>query len=337
MLCQGTARLIAMRADRLLAIVLLLQSRGRLTAPRLATELEVSVRTIYRDMTALGTAGIPLYAGPDGYQLVDGYRTRLTGLTADEARGLALSGVPSAAAELGLAAAVTAAGRKLDAALPEDQRAAAARMRQRLLFDAPSWYDDGDPSDHLTAVADAVWRQQVIDIRYEGWTRVRDHRVEPYGLVLKTGRWYLVAGTGRGTRTYRVSQIQTLAVREETFTWPADFDLADYWHEHVADFRDRLHTADATVRVSPAALDRAAHLLGRPTAQALAAGDKDPDGWVRATVPIESDQHACQQFLRLGPDLEVLSPPPLRARMAQAAAGLAALYQRPSQPAADAS
>ena len=187
-----------MRADRLLTIVLLLQARGCLTAPELATELEVSVRTIYRDMGAIGTAGIPVYAGQDGYRLVNGYRTRLTGLTAEEARGLVLAGLPSAAAELGLAEAVAAARLKLDAALPESLRAAAARMRQRLHFDAPTWYDDGDSSDYLTAVADAVWRQRVIDIRYDSWKRLGDHRLQPYGLVLKTGRWYLVAGTARG-------------------------------------------------------------------------------------------------------------------------------------------
>jgi predicted DNA-binding transcriptional regulator YafY len=314
------------RADRLLAIVLLLQSRGRCSAPELASELEVSVRTIYRDMTALGTAGIPIHAGPDGYRLVNGYRTRLTGLTAAEARGLALSGVPSAAAELGLAEAVTAARLKLDAALPDALRASADRMRQRLHLDAPNWYDDGDASDHLTAVADAVWQQHVIDIRYESWKQTRDHRVQPYGLVLKTGRWYLVANTAHGVRTYRISQIQALTVRAETFDWPADFDLARYWRDHVQEFRSRLHTAEATVRVSPTALDRAPPLLGRASADAFAAGTTDPDGWVRATVPIESERHACEQFLRLGADLEVLAPAELRARMADKVADLAALY-----------
>jgi predicted DNA-binding transcriptional regulator YafY len=315
------------RADRLLSIVLLLQARGCLTAPQLAAELEVSVRTVYRDMTAIGTAGIPVHAGPDGYRLVNGYRTRLTGLTAEEARGLVLAGLPSAAAELGLAEAVTAARLKLDAALPDPLRAAAARMRQRLHFDAPTWYDDGDSSDYLTAVADAVWRQRVIDIRYDSWKRRGDHRLQPYGLVLKTGRWYLVAGTPRGVRTYRVSQIQALVPHAETFEWPPGFDLAGYWHAHVEEFRTGLYTADAVIRVAPAAVPGAAQSLGRPAADAIAAGATDPDGWVRATVPIESESHACQQFLRLGADLEVVEPPSLRARLADTAARLAAIYQ----------
>jgi predicted DNA-binding transcriptional regulator YafY len=284
------------------------------------------VRTIYRDMGAIGTAGIPVYAGQDGYRLVNGYRTRLTGLTAEEARALVLAGLPSAAAELGLAEAVAAARLKLDAALPESLRAAAARMRQRLHFDAPTWYDDGDSSDYLTAVADAVWRQRVIDIRYDSWKRLGDHRLQPYGLVLKTGRWYLVAGTPRGVRTYRVSQIQALAPRAETFEWPAGFDLAAYWRAHVEEFRRALRTADAVIRIAPAAVERVARLLGRPTADAVAAGAADPDGWLRATVPIESEPHACQEFLRLGADLEVLAPASLRDRLADTAAQLAAIY-----------
>ena len=321
-----------MRADRLLAIVLLLQDRGRLSAPELADELEVSVRTIYRDMTALGTAGIPVHAGPDGYRLVDGYRTRLTGLTVEQARGLPLAGVPSAAAELGLAQEVTVARLKLDAALPEALRASAARMRQRFYLDAPTWYDDGDPSDHLPAVADAVWHQREIDIRYDSWKGLGDHRLQPYGLVLKTGRWYLVAGTrprghDPGILTYRVNQIQALELRDETFDWPAGFDLARYWRGQVQEFRSRLHAADAVIRIAPSALQQAARLLSRPAADAIASGTTDPDGWLRATVPIESEQHACQQFLSLGADLEVLEPPSLRARLAETAAGLAALYK----------
>lgn len=321
-----------MRADRLLTIVLLLQARGRLTAPQLATELEVCVRTVYRDMTAIGTAGIPVHAGPEGYRLVDGYRTRLTGLTADEARGLALAGIPSAAAELGLAKAVAAVRLKLDAALPEGLREVANHMRQRLHFDAPTWYDDGDDSAHLTAVADAVWRQTMIDIRYDSWTRLGEHRVEPYGLVLKAGRWYLVAGTPRGVRTYRINQIQALTPRQETFVWPADFDLAEYWRTRVEEFRTTLLVAEAVVRIAPGALDSAARLLGRPTAEAIEAGTPDPDGWLRATVPIESEAHACRQFLLLGADLEVLEPPSLRARLTDTAARLAALYQVGPQP-----
>jgi predicted DNA-binding transcriptional regulator YafY len=317
-----------MRADRLLSIVLLLQSRGRQTAGQLAAELDVSVRTIYRDIVALSGAGIPVLAEPTGYQLVGGYRTQLTGLTADEARGLVLAGLPGAAADLGLAEVVAAAQLKLAAALPDALRERATRMRQRFHLDAPGWYHDGDSGDHLTAVADAVWRQQIISIRYENWTRVVDRRLEPYGLVLKGGKWYLVAGAGSDVRTFRVSQIRELSVLPDRFEWPAGFDLVTYWTEHVVDFRARLHQGEALVRLSPAALDRLEHLMGRAVADAAAAGRPQPDGWVLARLPIESDSHAEGEFLRLGAQVEVLEPAALRDRLARTAAGLMELYAR---------
>lgn len=323
---MGAGSLVIVRADRLLSIVLLLQSRGPQTANQLAAELEVSVRTIYRDVVALGTAGIPVYGDSTGYQLVDGYQTRLTGLTADEARGLVLAGVPGAAADLGLAEAVAAAQLKLAAALPQVLRERATRMRQRFHLDAPGWYHDGDRSDYLAAVADAVWRQQVMTVRYESWTRIVNHRLEPYGLVLKAGRWYLVARTDRGVRTFRVNHIREVSVLPDHFDWPLGFDLAAYWSEHIVEFRTRLRHGEALVRLSPAALDQLPHLIGPAVADAAATGELQPDGWVLARVPIESDSHAETQFLRLGAQVEVLEPASLRQRLAATVAGLAALY-----------
>jgi predicted DNA-binding transcriptional regulator YafY len=314
------------RADRLLSIVLLLQSRGRLTAPELAAELDVSVRTIYRDMVALGAAGIPVYAEQDGYRLVDGYRTQLTGLTPDDARSLVLAELPGAAAELGLANAAAAVRLKVSAALPDAVREHVNRARQRFHLDAPGWYSDGDHSDHLAEVADAVWRQHAIEVTYETWRRVVLRRLEPYGLVLKAGRWYLVARADGDLRTFRVNQIQRLTVLPETFDWPAGFDLAGYWHEHIADFRARLYEDEALVRLAPAALEKVGHLMGRAVATAAARGEVQPDGWVLARIPIESQAHAERELLRLGADVEVLEPSDLRARLAATIAGLAALY-----------
>ncbi|MCW6010711.1 transcriptional regulator [Micromonospora sp. CPCC 205371] len=317
-----------MRADRLLSIVLLLQSRGRLTASQLATELEVSVRTVYRDMLALGTAGIPVYGDASGYQLVDSYQTRLTGLTADEARGLVLTGLPGAAADLGLAEAVAAAQLKLAAALPDALRERATRMRQRFHLDAPGWYHDGDSSDHLEAVADAVWHQHPLSVRYENWTGEVERRLEPFGLVLKAGKWYLVANAGRGAHTYRVNQIRELTVLPETFAWPSDFDLAAYWRAHIAEFRTRLHKSEALVRLSPDALELLPHLMGRAVADAAAAGEPQEDGWVLARVPIETEAHAEREFLRLGARVEVLEPASLRTRLATTVSTLSTLYTR---------
>jgi predicted DNA-binding transcriptional regulator YafY len=314
------------RADRLLSIVLLLQSRGRRSAGQLAAELGVSVRTVYRDMVALGTAGIPVYADARGYQLVDGFRTQLTGLTADEARGLVLTGLPGAAAALGLADAVAVAQLKLDAALPDALRERAARMRQRFHLDAPGWYQDADEADHLGAVASAVWEQQVVSVRYETWSDVVSRRLEPYGLVLKAGTWYLVAGCGGAVRTYKVNQILELTTLPDRFEWPPGFDLARHWRAHVVSFRDRLRQGFAVVRFAPAALPRLPHLMGRAVADAAAAGEVGADGWTVATVPIESETHAEGAFLRLGAQVEVLRPESLRARIGATAAALAALY-----------
>ncbi|MGH9212398.1 MAG: helix-turn-helix transcriptional regulator [Acidimicrobiales bacterium] len=316
-----------MRADRLLSIVLLLQSRRRLSASQLAAELEVSARTIYRDVVALSSAGIPIYADANGYRLVDGYQTQLTGLTAEEARGLVLAGLPVAAADLGLAEAVAAAQLKLSAALPAAQRELAARMRQRFYLDAPGWYEDGDTSDHVGLIADAVWRQRVIRVRYENWTRTVEHRLEPYGLVLKAGRWYLVGRVARGIRTFRVSQIHELVMLDEEFAWPEVFDLATHWREQVIEFRSRLHQGDALVRLHPDAIERLPHLMGRAVAEAAAAGEAQPDGWIVARVPIETEGHAEAQFLRLGAQVEVLEPASLRERLAGTVAQLTSLYQ----------
>jgi predicted DNA-binding transcriptional regulator YafY len=180
------------RASRLVSILLLLQTRDRMTAQELADELEVSVRTIYRDIESLSAAGVPLYgeAGHDGgYQLLNGYRTRLTGLTAGEAESLFLTGIPTAAADLGLGATVTAAQLKLMAALPPELRDRAGRIAERFHLDAPSWYRDSDDTPHLNTVAAAVWNQQTVKMHYMRWaepyeiTRV----VQPHGLVLKAG------------------------------------------------------------------------------------------------------------------------------------------------------
>jgi predicted DNA-binding transcriptional regulator YafY len=315
-----------MRADRLLSIVLLLQRSGCQTAPQLASALEVSVRTIYRDMVALGSAGIPVLADATGYRLIGGYRTQLTGLTPDEARGLVLAGLPSAAEDLGLARAVAVGQLKLSAALPEPVREGADRMRQRFLMDAPGWYHDGDRSDHLGPVADAVWQQRAISVRYESWTGVVDHRLEPYGLVLKAGKWYLVARTARGLATFRVNQIHQLATLPEGFDRAADFDLPAYWRAHVTRFREQLHRGEALVRFAPDALPRLAHQWGEAVAEAARQGEAQADGWVLARVPIESDEHAEGAFLRLGAQVEVLGPESLRHRIAATVAELAARY-----------
>jgi predicted DNA-binding transcriptional regulator YafY len=326
-----------MRASRLVSILLLLQTRGRLTAQELADTLEVSVRTIYRDMESLHAAGIPLYGDAGhggGYQLLNGYRTRLTGLTAGEAETLALAGLPAAAAELGLGTAAAAAQLKLRAALPPELQERAARIQERFHLDAPGWYYDGDAPPLLAAVADAVWNQRRIEVRYRRWAPPTDvtRTLDPHGVVLKAGNWYLVARCGDRFRTYRVSQILGLADAGESFERAAGFDLPAYWAASVSDFRSRLQQGEATIRLSPAGRERMRELMSSAVIEAAerTAGTADERGWVTAVVPIESADHALADFLRLGADVEVLSPAALRCRVRQAVRSLGELYREAS-------
>ncbi|MFF5175746.1 helix-turn-helix transcriptional regulator [Micromonospora sp. NPDC000089] len=320
-----------MRAGRLLSLLLLLQTHGRLTAEQLAARLEVSTRTVYRDVESLHAAGIPLYgeAGhAGGYRLVDGWRTRLTGLTTEEAERLFLTGLPGPAAELGYGAVVAALQLKLDAALPPQLRDRADALRQRFHLDAPHWYSDGDASPYLAPTAEAVWRQHRVRVRYRSWRGESSTVLAPYGLVLKGGRWYVVADAGRGPASYRVNQILALTTLAETFDRPTDFDLAGWWRVHVADFRARLHRDEATIRLSPQGWDRLREVASDLVVAAArdSAGPPDGHGWVTAVVPIESLTHAHGDLLRLGAQVEVLAPARLRAMLAETAAGLAALY-----------
>ncbi|WP_406515141.1 YafY family transcriptional regulator [Streptomyces sp. NBC_00873] len=320
-----------MKSSRLLAILLLLQTRGRVTADELAREFEVSVRTVYRDIEALHAAGVPLYGDAGhhgGYRLLGGYRTRLTGLTEDEAQSLFLGGMPGPAAALGLGSALASSQLKLRAALPPDLRAEADRMRARFHLDAPGWYAEVDDLRHLPAVAEAVWTGRRLVVRYRRWkapTEV-DRTLDPYGLVLKAGRWYLVAGPG--PRTFRVDQILEMRVSDDTFEIPDGFDLAEHWRLAQEDFHARLHQGEAVVRVAPGAFSRLTGAAARAFAETAV---PERDGWSWAVLPTESLEHAIGVFLALGPDVEVLEPPQLRDGLYEAARTLADVY-RPRSP-----
>ncbi|MGQ0838702.1 helix-turn-helix transcriptional regulator [Actinokineospora sp.] len=323
-----------MRASRLLSILLLLQTRGRMSARELAERLEVSRRTIYRDVDALTAAGVPLYAetGPaGGYQILDGYRTRLTGLTASEAESLFLTGMPGPAAELGLGATLAAAELKLMAALPIELRERAVRIRERFHLDIPGWFTDAEDTPHLATVARAVWEHRAIDVRYRRWTptpaEVR-RTLEPLGLVMKAGTWYVVARARGSPRTYRVASIRAVESVGEPFVRPPDFDLAACWRESSRRYETEVYRGEAVVRLSPEGFRVLSDVLGPVLDRAAAesASDPDPHGWCRVVLPIETVDHAVGQFLRLGAEIEVLEPADLRTRMAEIATAIAARY-----------
>ncbi|MEV1146950.1 YafY family protein [Micromonospora sp. NPDC049799] len=322
-----------MRASRLVSLLLLLQTRGRMTAQELSAALEVSIRTIYRDVESLSAAGVPVYAerGPDGgYQLLDGYRTRLTGMTAGEAEALFLAGVPGPAAELGLGTLLAAAELKLRAALPGELADRGGRIRQRFHLDAPSWFREPEPTPHLAALAGAVWEDRRVRVRYQRWKQPREvvRELAPLGVVLKAGRWYLVADAGGQVRTYRVAAILDLAVLDEWFERPADFDLARCWQEHAEVYERGVYRAEAHVRMTVAALELATHVFPPAMSRAAraAAGEPDDQGWLPTTVPIESVRHGHVELLKLGAEVEVLAPAELRDLFRGTARALAALY-----------
>jgi predicted DNA-binding transcriptional regulator YafY len=322
-----------MRAGRLVSLLLLLQTRGRMTAQALADELEVSVRTVYRDVESLGASGVPIYAdrGPaGGYQLLDGYRTRLTGLTRDEAGTLFLAGVPGPAAELGLGSVLAAAELKLRASLPGELADRADRVRERFHLDAPGWFRGDEPTPHLAVVADAVWSSRRLSVRYRRWKAPREvsRTLSPLGVVLKAGRWYLVAGSGEHVTAYRVTNILDAVVLDEAVERPAGFDLAGFWREWTERYERGVYTASATVRMTTRALEATAFIFAPEMSRVAraSAGAPDASGRVLTQVPIESIRHGHIELLKLGAEAEVLAPAELRELFAATARDLTALY-----------
>lgn len=322
-----------MRSSRLLSILMLLQARHQLTARELAAELEVSQRTVYRDLDALAAAGVPVYAEQGragGYRLVDGYRTRLTGLTEDEALSLFVVGLPEPAAALGLSAQAASVERKLLAALGPVQRVRAGVLRDRFRLDVSGWYQPAEEPPHLAALARAVLEDREIDVAYRRWEAPREveRRLRPYGLVLKGSAWYLVAevvGSSGQLRTYRVAHVLRLVVTDERFARPADFALSTFWRTHLDDFDRRRLDRVAVLRLS-AALVRSLPDLSDPALVSAARGVRpDPDGWTTVTLPVEHDVPAVRQLIGHGGEIEVVSPASLRdALVARAEAVLAA-------------
>lgn len=319
-----------MRASRLLSIMMMLQTRGRLSAETLAEELEVSVRTVYRDIDQLSAAGVPVYAETGrngGFALLDGWRTRLTGLTAPEAKALFLTGLPGPAAELGLSDDMAAAELKLLATLPADWQDEARRISGRFHLDPKGWFQPGRVHEHLKAVADAVWSERRIHVRYESWTGVSDRVLEPLGLVLKGGIWYVVAQREAVVRTYRLSNILALILTEERFERPEDFDLPAHWEEATGQFEKDVYVGTAVVRASESGRKRLLEISQTVrTAVEAAEISPDADGWAVLSIPIEEVGWAAREMTKIGCEIEVIEPPELRARMAETARKLWAFY-----------
>jgi predicted DNA-binding transcriptional regulator YafY len=321
-----------MRAARLIKMVLLLQSRPSMTGAELARELEVSERTVTRDALALSEAGVPVYADrgrAGGYRLIGGYRTRLTGLGRDEAEALFLSGLPGALRDMGLEDAASAARLKVSAALLPSLRNAPESAARRFHLDAPGWYQEPKTPDLLPVLAEAVWDDRRVQAAYRRGDTEVERLLEPYGLVLKAGVWYLCARADGTLRVYRIDRFSSVDADGERFERDQDFDLAAFWRERAAQFARSILRAEAVVRVSGDGVRRLPYVTDRAAAEEAlaAAGPPDGQGRVTVTLPVESLDVAYGQLLSLGPEVEVLGPPELRERFARAAAALADLYR----------
>lgn len=322
-----------MRASRLLSILILLQLRPQITAPALAREFEVSVRTILRDIDELSAAGVPVYAERGrggGFKLREGFATRLNGLLGDEAQALPLLGLPGAASELGLGGASQRLKLKLQSALPGESAALAGRLQARLHVDPLDWYQGGEPAAHLPALAQAVLECRRVELDYLSWKGERHWKAEPLGLVLKGGSWYAVVRAGARTMTLKVANVLSLTVSEEAFERPADFDLANWWQASLQRFESELRPKVAVLRVTAEGRRRLAE-KGRYAAEAVAAAvaEKPPSArrWARVELPIESLGQAARLVLSLAPEVQALEPAALRVQVAAWASELAGLHR----------
>ncbi|MEU7730878.1 WYL domain-containing protein [Streptomyces sp. NPDC040724] len=312
-----------MRADRLVATLLFLQERGRVTVPEVAAELEVSERTARRDLEALAAAGIPVYSQRGrggGWSLVGGARTDLTGLTADETRALFLvTGPLSATPELRTTV------RKLVRALPPTMRAHAQAATRAGVVDATDWSRNAVTADaaHRSALQGAVVDGIRVRLGYAGVGKpVGERTVDPLGLVAKAGVDYLVAGTDKGLRTFRLSRVTSVEPTGEPVVRPPDFDLATAWQTLSGAFQDGMHAVTARARVHPDTLS----LLQRFLGGRVRVGGPLPDGWTEVWVDGPAAKALAGHLAGLGARVEVLEPPEVRQWLARIAAELTGMY-----------
>jgi predicted DNA-binding transcriptional regulator YafY len=306
-----------MRADRLLSILLLLQVHGKLTAHELAQELEVSVRTIYRDIDALSFAGIPIYSEPGhqgGYALIDNYRTNLTGLTRDELRALFMLGSLVPLADLGVSEELQGALLKIRASASQNHRHEEERIQQCFHFDSTWWRQSEGQIPHLQVVQQAVWQNRKLLVTYHPPFALEINRlIEPYGLVAKAGRWYLVLSRNDSLHVQRVSEFSDVRMLEETFERPGRFILAEFWQKWCADYEQYLVDFSVDVRVSPGFIPILPRYFGDSIRKKVAqAGSPDAKGWIRLTLSFESFEAARDRILCFGSGVEVLEPIALR-------------------------
>lgn len=320
-----------MRADRLLAMLMLLQTHRRLTARKLAEELEVSERTIYRDVLALNSAGIPIFteSGPGGgIALIEDYQTDLTGLSPDEVQALSMLNIPEPLVSLGVGQALKAALLKLNAAMPQSGRVNQAQIQARIHLDATWWFQDQEPTPHLDILKQAVWGDRMVHITYQGDFRyIGEQTVAPYGLVAKASVWYLVYAYAERLRVRRISRILSAELLPESFVRPANFDLANFWHDWCAAYEQGRPSFQVLALVAPALVERLPNLLQGEQPDVLnTPPDITEEGWQKMRLHFESFEDARSRLLGFGGAIKVLEPQALRISLVDYATQIQALY-----------
>lgn len=314
-----------MKASRLLSILMTLQARGHRTADQLAEELEVSTRTIHRDVDELSAAGVPIYAErgrQGGFRLLDGYQTRLTGLDADEASVLMLSGIGAALDDLGLTDALSQTERKLMAALPEPARIKAGLVANRFHLDPFSWYRQKEEAPFATQIAKAVWSDQRILIEYESWKGPIARELDAVAIVLKAGDWYLI-GRAQTMRVYKVANIQSLTVLDSRFERSTDFDVSQFWGDWITSFEVHIRGNRACLRVTQKG-QKLLRDMGRfPTAYFPVPNRPDVTD---IDLAVEGETNTVRQILSLGAEAEVIAPESLRLAVQNEVSRLVGLY-----------
>ena len=326
-----------MKASRLLSILMLLQANGRMTAGALARALEVSERTVLRDIDQLSAAGVPLWGErghQGGFQLQPGWTTRLTGMTGDEANALLLAGLPGPATALGLGEAAASARLKLVASVPTPWRDSAAVVADRLHIDPLDWYREPDNPAFLREAAQAVWRGRRLRVAYASWRGTSERELEPLGLVLKAGAWYLAAReAGQAeVRTWRLASVRGLTVLGTGFRRPRGFDLARHWQASLAQFEAARRPLRACVLASPRALVWLANARHPGVPMEAPPHVRVPPGWRCLAVPLESVEHGARQILGYGAEVEAIEPAALRAEVGRLAKAVGKRHATLSHP-----
>ncbi|BBH24111.1 transcriptional regulator [Paenibacillus baekrokdamisoli] len=316
-----------MRADRLLSILLLLQNNTRMTSRELARKLEVSERTIFRDMEALSAAGIPVFAergSTGGWALSEGYRTNLTGMKKEEVLSLLLVAPTTLLADMDLQKSFDTAFQKLLAASPTTMKRDADYARQRIHVDGAGWHQTNETVDWLPAIQEAVWEDRKLRVQYRRNDEIVERLVHPLGLVAKRSTWYLVAEVDAGFRTYRVSRFVSVHRLEENFKRPVDFDLARYWEQSVLTFKSNLPSYPAKLVIKEASLDR---ISSERYAKLLHSHPTETAGWHEADIEFQTLESACEIILSFGPQVKVLAPLELRTLVLAEASATVRLYE----------